>query len=87
MKRINKKKFFRGITIIAIGLTILTSLAVDFIRFTECYVPTWKYQLENDIRRQDERAIDFYEDTYVKNNRDLFNDDFAIRNIYIEGDR
>lgn len=55
---------------------------IDFCRFTECYLPTWKYQLKNDIIRGNEKAIEFYEEKYVQNNRDLFDDDFAIRKVY-----
>lgn len=45
---------------------------VDFVRFPECYVTTWKYQLQNDIKSGDAVAIEYYNNTYVENGRTLF---------------
>lgn len=71
MKIVNKKRFFGFIAaVICVGL--MSILVVDFIRFPECYLPTWKYQLHNDIKKGDEMAIEYYENQYVKNNRILF---------------
>lgn len=61
------KKFIK-ITVIV----LLTILVIDFIRFPEWYMPTWKYQLKNDISKGDELAIEYYENNYVANNRILF---------------
>ena len=51
---------------------ILTLLTIDFFRFPECYLTTWKYQLKNDIKRGNEKAIEYYTERYVANNRILF---------------
>lgn len=85
MRIVNKKRFF-GCIIGAVCIVSLTMLAVDFCRFAECYLPTWKYSLQNDIKNNNQEAIDFYENRYVRNGRDLFEDDFAIRNIYMKGE-
>lgn len=47
-------------------------LCIDFIRFPECYLTTWKYQLRNEIRQGNQEMIDYYNHVYVKNNRILF---------------
>lgn len=85
MKRIkiNWFKFTRFIIIFIITLCFIY-LFIDFCKYTECYLPTWKYQLKNDIYQGDNQSIQFYEDVYVSNNRDLFNDKFKIRNTYVE---
>ena len=51
---------------------LLTILVIDFVRFPEWYMPTWKYQLKNDINKGDEVAIEYYERNYVANDRILF---------------
>lgn len=47
-------------------------LCIDFIRFPECYLTTWKYQLKNEIAAGNQEMIDYYNHVYVKNNRILF---------------
>ena len=74
------KKIVYTITLLAI-----IAILVDFMRFPECYMTTGKYQLRNDIYAGNEQAIQLYEDCYVKHNRDLFNDDFSIRKVYMKG--
>lgn len=49
-------------------------LMLDFIRFPECYMTTWRYQLENDIAMGNEKAIEYYNRVYVANDRILFDD-------------
>jgi hypothetical protein len=59
--------------ILAILIVIISIFTVvDVIRFPECYISTWKYQLQNDIEAGDQEAIEYYNETYVKNNRILF---------------
>ena len=48
------------------------------------YLTTWKYQLKNEIYSGEQESINLYENVYVKNNKDLFNDNFEIRNTYIQ---
>lgn len=47
-------------------------LCIDFIRFPECYLTTWKYQLKNEIAVGNQEMIDYYNRVYVENNRSLF---------------
>ena len=55
-------------------VVIIASLAlyVDFVRFPECYINTWRYQLKNDIKAGNQEMIDYYNNVYVKHNRVLF---------------
>ena len=76
-KRTNKavkmdlKRLVRAI-VLFILLAALCKITVDFIRFPECYITTWKYQLQNDLEAGDERAIEYYRNVYVNNGRELF---------------
>ena len=69
MKRI--KKFIARV-ILAAAIVAILAIFIDFCRFPECYATTWKYQLENDIKRGNEQAIEYYESRYVANGRVLF---------------
>lgn len=75
-------------TVKTIAVVILTALIVliyvDFVRFPEMYMPTAREQLKIDIYMGDEDAISLYESEYFENDKDLFDDDFEIRNTYCE---
>ena len=58
-----------GAIILAVVFAVLM---VDTIRFPECYFTTWKYQLENDLKRGNEKAIEYYQTRYIANDRYLF---------------
>ena len=68
-----KKKTEKIFNILVIGMLFtFILLYVDFIRFPECYLTTWKYQLKNEIAAGDQTAITYYNIHYVKYNRNLF---------------
>ena len=74
MKRKRKnKRFIQTVCVLAIGIFFL-AFYIDFIRFPECYMTTWKYQLQNEINSGNEEAIDYYNRHYVKFDRELFHD-------------
>lgn len=50
-------------------------LMVDFVRFPECYLTTWRYQLQQDIANGNKEAIDYYNNNYIANNKFLFKED------------
>ena len=85
MKRIkiNWFKFTRFI-FICLLLVAVVLFIYDFVVYPEMYLTTWKYQLKNEIYSGEQASIDLYENVYVKNNKDLFNDNFEIRNTYIQ---
>ena len=65
------KRLLKTIMALIVIIPILMIMA-DFLRFPECYLPTWKYQLKNDIAAGDEVAIEYYETRYVANGKILF---------------
>lgn len=65
------KKITIILLLIILFIPLLLGL-VDFIRFPEWYISTWKYQLQNDIAAGDELAVAYYENTYLSNGRILF---------------
>ena len=70
--------------LIAIGIcaTAVTWLSVDFCKYPEVYLPTWKKQLKDEIIEGKTDSINLYESVYVDNNKDLFTHNFAIRETY-----
>ena len=68
--RIDKKRL--GFVALLLLVLVVTGFAVDVVRFPECYMPTFRYQLKNDIARGNEQAIEYYENTYIANGRVLF---------------
>lgn len=65
------KRKLQKILLVAV-LIACGCLMVDVLRFPECYISTWRYQLKNDIERGDEVAIEYYNHVYVENDRILF---------------
>ena len=61
------------------SLLVIISLSlwmVDFARFPDSYLSTWRYQLENDLKQGDEEAIEYYNERYVENGRFLYGDKY-----------
>ena len=71
--KINIKKFVSSLLIIAVFITCF-SLYIDFCRFPEKYMTTWKYQLKNEIASGDEKAIEYYNRVYTANGINLFDE-------------
>jgi len=65
-KRAVKRLFFVGLAVAAL------TLYIDFVRFPECYISTWRYQLENGVKSGDPEAIDLYQRCYVEKGKILF---------------
>lgn len=53
-------------------ITALLLLLIDFIKYPECYLTAWRYQLENDIKSGKPEAIEMYQRNYVDKGRILF---------------
>lgn len=51
---------------------IAFTLTIDFLKFPETYITTWKYQLQEDIKSGDAAAIEYYQEHYINKGRDLF---------------
>ena len=69
--KLDLKRFCKAVGLFAIAVSFL-AVTVDFMRFPECYITTLKYQLQNDLKRGDEAAIEYYRNVYIKHGRELF---------------
>lgn len=58
--------------LVLILLAATVYMSVDFYRFPEKYITTWKYQLENRIKRGDQEAMEYYKRTYIQRGENLF---------------
>lgn len=67
----NRKRIFRSFLCL-VAVVFMVGVYVDFIRFPECYMPTWRYQLKRDLAQGDVDAVEYYERVYVANGRELF---------------
>ena len=65
---------------IAVMCTLLfvVSMGVSFAKYPEEYLPTWKYQLENDLVKGNQEAIEYYNDNYIANGKQLFGDKYIV---------
>lgn len=70
--RLVDKKKFAGFVLSVAVVAAMVYISVDFIRFPECYISTWRYQLQNEIEQGNEKMVDYYEKTYIANGRELF---------------
>ena len=70
-KIVDRSRFTISI-IVAFLLGLFVGLYIDVLKYPECYLTTWKYQLKQDIISGNEKEIEYYENTYVKNDRLLF---------------
>ena len=70
-RRLNKKRIF-CLILCVLCVAFLTGLYIDFVRFPECYMPAWRYQLKGDLAEGDKQAIEYYERVYIANGRELF---------------
>lgn len=73
IKKRKRERFILSLLIIAL-FSICAALMIDFVRFPECYLSTWRYQLKNEILSGDQEMIDYYNNTYVANGRILFDE-------------
>jgi len=64
----------RRLTFAIIVLAVIAWAVIDFCKYPECYLSTWRYQLQKEVEQGDSTAIAYYENVYVKNNRDLWED-------------
>ena len=65
------KTIFKSIAVavaVMIGITFFDMV----ISYPEMFSTTLKYQLKNDLKRGDELAIEYYQNTYVANGIELF---------------
>lgn len=78
-----KKSITIYLIIAAIGLLTLSGF-IDFAKYPECYLVSWKCQLKIALQNEDAEAVEYYTKNYINNKRDLFGDNFAIIKQYDE---
>ena len=71
--KINLNRLFISLLLL-ISIITFTAYTIDFMRFPDKYITTWKYQLENDIQSGDVEAIAYYNRVYKSNGINLFED-------------
>lgn len=62
--KINLNRLFISLLLL-ISIITFTAYTIDFMRFPDKYITTWKYQLENEIASGDQEAIDYYNKHYT----------------------
>ena len=75
--RLNKGKFISRMTTLLVAL-LMVNMGVSLVRYPEQYLTTWKYQLENDLVEGKQEAIEYYNETYIANGKQLFGDKYII---------
>lgn len=63
-RKINLNRLFASLLVLTLIIACM-GLYVDFCRFPNKYITTWKYQLKNEIASGDQKAIDYYNKHYV----------------------
>ena len=64
-KKVNKrKKILKELILSASVIFVFAFMTIELISYPEKYLTTWRYQLKVDINQGDEKAIQYYEDTY-----------------------
>lgn len=58
-------------------ITAVTMIIIDFFRFPDCYLSTWRYQLKNEIKAGNQQSIEYYQNNYIAHGRCLYNDIFV----------
>ena len=80
--RINKGKLISRVVMLLV-IFLMVRMTVSFAKYPEQYMTTWRYQLENDLKKGNQDAIEYYNDTYVANGKQLFGDKYIVEDEYL----
>lgn len=77
MSKRRKIRYDRVVAILIVGMFLVSLLGLffNFAKYPEQYLNTWKYQLENEVKNGDIRAIEYYTTNYLDNDKKLFEDE------------
>lgn len=77
MSKRRKIRWGRVIATLIIGMlsVSLLGLFLNFAKYPEEYLYTWKYQLENEVKNGEEEAIEYYTSNYLDNDKKLFEEE------------
>lgn len=81
--RVNKGRLVSRILLLCV-LLVVVNICVGFVKYPEQYMTTWKYQLENDLVKGKQDAIQYYNDTYIANGKQLFGDKYIVEDEYLD---
>ena len=81
-RKINLNRLFASLLILTLIITCI-GLYVDFMRFPDKYLTTWKYQLKNEIASGDQEAINYYNKHYVSKGVYLYGEDAETESDFI----
>ena len=74
-RRKNTQKKILKLLLCVFVLTVFSNIMIDFMRFPECYISTWKYQLKNDLAAGDQKAMKYYQENYINRGRILYDNE------------
>lgn len=81
-RKINLNRLFASLLLLTSIITF-TAYTIDFMRFPDKYITTWKYQLENDIQSGDQEAIEYYNNNYTSKGVYLYGEDAEPESDFI----
>lgn len=81
-RKINLNRLFASLLVLTLIITC-TGLYVDFCRFPEKYITTWKYQLKNEITSGDQKSIDYYNKHYISKGVYLYGEDAETESDFL----
>lgn len=71
LKKTLKRLIFKVVAVLLIVVPLLT-MCVDLCFFPEKYLTTWRYQLHNEIKSENQEVIEYYNRVYIDNGIKLF---------------
>lgn len=80
--RIRKSEIIIALIVMCLCVSTV-SATVNFFKYPEQYMTTWKYQLKNRLAKGNEEALKYYNDRYVANGKYLFGDKYIVENEYL----
>lgn len=69
--KIDLRRLFVSTMTIIMTVTFLR-FTVDFMRYPDKYITTWKYQLQNEINAGNAESIEYYQTNYIDKGVYLF---------------
>ena len=81
-RKINLNRLFCSLLILTLIISCI-GLYIDFVRFPDKYITTWKYQLKNEIASGDQKAIEYYNKYYVSKGVYLYGEDAEPESDFI----
>ena len=81
-RKINLNRLCTSLLVLTLTIFCI-SLYVDFVRFPDKYITTWKYQLKNEIASGDEKAIEYYNKYYVSKGVYLYGEEAETESDFI----